>query len=130
MATVKVYRYDSVTKKAISTFVRVGKFGTDKADKEDTNTVSEFPMPYLTKPNGNLYAIEIYNPSGYSFSRIEGNTTFTKGDGLWYKFPITSASAVINIRLYFKPTTVYYKVGALADISSGKGIIGPLAVGT
>lgn len=130
MPTVNVYRYDTNTNKAISTFVRVGKYGTDKADKEETDTVSEFPMPYLTKPNGNLYAIEIYNPSGYSFSRIEGNTTFTKGDGLWYTFPITSASAVINIRLYFKPTTVYYKVGALADISSGKGIIGPLAIGT
>ena len=58
MATVKVYRYDADTGKAISTFVRVGKFGTDKADKEDTDTVSEFPLPYLTKPNGNLYAIE------------------------------------------------------------------------
>ena len=33
MATVKVYRYDADTGKAISTFVRVGKFGTDKADK-------------------------------------------------------------------------------------------------
>ena len=127
MPTVKVYRYDADTGKAISTFVRVGKFGTDKADKEDTDTVSEFPMPYLTKPNGNLYAIEIYNPSGYSFDRIESSdTSFTRGGDIWYKFPITSASAVINIRLYFKPTTVYYKVGALADISSGEGIVGPL----
>ena len=126
MATVKVYRYDADTGKAISTFVRVGKFGTDKADKEETAKVSEFPMPYLTKPNGNLYAIEIYNPSGYSFSRIEGNTSFTRGGDIWYKFPITSANAVINIRLYFKSTTVYYKVGALADISSGEGIVGPL----
>ena len=70
MATVKVYRYDADTGKAISTFVRVGKFGTDKADKEETAKVSEFPMPYLTKPNGNLYAIEIYsgiNQSGDYF---------------------------------------------------------------
>ena len=126
MPTVKVYRYDADTGKAISTFVRVGKLGTDKADKEGTATVSEFHLPYLTKPNGNLYAIEIYNPSGYSFSRIEGNTSFTRGGDIWYKFPITSANAVINIRLYFKSTTVYYKVGALADISSGEGIVGPL----
>lgn len=126
MATVKVYRYDVDTGQLISTFVRVGKYGTSSADKEETAKVSEFPMPYLTKPNGNTYAIEIYNPSGYSFSRIEGNTTFTRGGNIWYKFPITSASAVINIRLYFKSTTVYYKVGALADISSGEGIVGPL----
>ena len=126
MAIVKVYRYDVDTGKAISTFVRVGKYGTDKYDKEETATVSEFPMPYLTKPNGNLYAIEIYNPSGYSFARIEGDTSFTRGGDIWYKFPITSANAVINIRLYFKSTTVYYKVGALADISSGEGIVGPL----
>ena len=46
MATVKVYRYDADTGKAISTFVRVGKFGTDKADKEDTATISEFHLPY------------------------------------------------------------------------------------
>lgn len=126
MPTINVYRYDADTGRALSTFVRVGKFGTNKADKEETATVSEFPMPYLTKPNGNLYAIEIYNPNGYSFSRIKGNTTFTKGDGLWYTFPITGANDVINISLYFKSTTVYYKVGALADISSGRGIIGPL----
>ena len=126
MPTVKVYRYDVDTKQPLSTFVRVGKLGTDKADKEDTDTVSEFPLPYLTRPNGNLYAIEIYNPSGYSFARIEGNTSFTRGGDIWYKFPITSANAVINIRLYFKSTTVYYKVGALADISSGEGIVGPL----
>ena len=98
MPTVKVYRYDDDTNQPLSTFVRVGKFGTDKADKEDTATVSEFHLPYLTKPNGNLYAIEIYNPSGYSFARIEGNTSFTRGGDRWYKFPITSANAVINIR--------------------------------
>ena len=127
MPTVKVYRYDVDTNQPLSTFVRVGKFGTDKADKKDTATVSEFHFPYLTKPNGNLYAIEIYNPSGYSFTRIKSSdTSFTRGGDIWYKFPITSANAVINIRLYFKSTTVYYKVGALADISSGEGIVGPL----
>ena len=127
MPTVKVYRYDVDTNQPLSTFVRVGKFGTDKADKEGTATVSEFHLPYLTKPNGNLYAIEIYNPSGYSFARIKSSdTSFTRGGDIWYKFPITSANAVINIRLYFKSTTVYYKVGALADISSGEGIVGPL----
>ena len=127
MPTVKVYRYDVDTNQPLSTFVRVGKFGTDKADKEGTATVSEFHLPYLTKPNGNLYAIEIYNPSGYSFDRIKSSdTSFTRGGDIWYKFPITSANAVINIRLYFKSTTVYYKVGALADISSGEGIVGPL----
>lgn len=124
MATVKVYRYDVDTGKAISTFVRVGKFGTDKADKEETAKVSEFPMPYLTKPNGNLYAIEIYNPSGYSFARIEGNTSFTKGGDIWYKFPITSANAVINIRLYFKSTTTYYSVGVASNIDNGSGKFG------
>ena len=108
MPTVKVYRYDADTNQPLSTFVRVGKFGTDKADKEDTDTVSEFPLPYLTKPNGNLYAIEIYNPSGYSFNRIKSSdTSFTRGGDIWYKFPITSANDVINIRLYFKSTTVY-----------------------
>ena len=127
MPTVKVYRYNADTNQPLSTFVRVGKFGTDKADKEETARVSEFHLPYLTKPNGNLYAIEIYNPSGYSFARIKSSdTSFTRGGDIWYKFPITSANAVINIRLYFKSTTVYYKVGALADISSGEGIIGPL----
>ena len=127
MPTVKVYRYDADTNQPLSTFVRVGKLGTDKADKEGTATVSEFHLPYLTKPNGNLYAIEIYNPSGYSFNRIKSSdTSFTRGGDIWYKFPITSANAVINIRLYFKSTTVYYKVGALADISSGEGIVGPL----
>ena len=127
MPTVKVYRYNADTNQPLSTFVRVGKLGTDKADKEGTATVSEFHLPYLTKPNGNLYAIEIYNPSGYSFARIKSSdTSFTRGGDIWYKFPITSANAVINIRLYFKSTTVYYKVGALADISSGEGIVGPL----
>lgn len=124
MATVKVYRYDADTGKALSTFVRVGKYGTDKADKEDTATVSEFPLPYLTKPNGNLYAIEIYNPNGYSFARIEGNTSFTRGGDIWYKFPITSANAVINIRLYFKSTTTYYTVGVSSNISEGSGKFG------
>lgn len=124
MPTVNVYRYDADTGKALSTFVRVGKFGTNKADKEETATVSNFPMPYLTKPNGNLYAIEIYNPSGYSFSRIEGNTTFTRGGDIWYKFPITSANAVINIRLYFKSSTPYYRVGVSSNISSGSGKFG------
>lgn len=124
MATVNVYRYDADTGKALSTFVRVGKYGTNKADKEETATVSNFPMPYLTKPNGNLYAIEIYNPSGYSFSHIEGNTTFTRGGDIWYKFPITSANAVINIRLYFKSSTPYYRVGVSSNISSGSGKFG------
>ena len=124
MAIVKVYRYDVDTGKAISTFVRVGKYGTDKYDKEETATVSEFPMPYLTKPNGNTYAIEIYNPSGYAFHHIEGNVTFSRGGDIWYKFPITSAGAVINIRLYFKSTTTYFTVGVSSNISNGSGKFG------
>lgn len=124
MATVNVYRYDEDTGQALSTRVVVGKYGTSSADKSETATVSNFPMPYLTSPNGNLYAIEIYNPSGYSFSRISGNTTFTRGGNIWYTFPITSASAVINIRLYFKSTTTYYNVGVASNISSGYGMFG------
>ena len=34
MATVKVYRYDVDTNQPLSTFVRVGKFGTDKANNQ------------------------------------------------------------------------------------------------
>lgn len=124
MATVKVYRYDVDTGQLISTFVRVGKYGTDKADKEETAKVSEFPMPYLTTPYGNTYAVEIYNPSGYVFHHIEGNVSFTRGGDIWYKFPITSAGAVINIRLYFKSTTTYFTVGVSSNISNGSGRFG------
>ena len=126
MPTVNVTRKNSVTGERISTYVVVGKYGTDKYDLDSTSTYTSFQLPYLTTPKGNLYAIEIYNPNGYTFDSISGNVTFTRRGNIWYTFPITSSTATINITLKFKPSTIYYQVGALADISSGEGIVGPL----
>ena len=124
MPTINVERKDVDTGARISTYVVVGKYGTSSADVSNTSTYSSFNLPYLTKPNGNLYAIEIYNPSGYTFSSISGNVTFTRGGNIWYTFPVTSASATINITLYFKSSTPYYRVGVSSNISSGSGKFG------
>ena len=131
MPTISVRRYNSQTGKPISTKVTVGKLVLSGQtapfpDKTNESASATIQVPYVTYPNGNLYAIEIYNPNGYIFDRIEGNTTFIKGGSIWYKFPITSNSAYIDIKLYFKPSRPSYLVGAFSDISSGAGIVGPL----
>ena len=131
MPTIRVRRYNSQTGKPISTKVKVGKLVLSGQtapfpDKTNESADATIQVPYLTYPNGNLYAIEIYNPRGYSFDRIEGNTTFIKGGSIWYKFPITSNNGYIDIKLYFNPSRPSYLVGGFSDISSGRGIVGPL----
>ena len=61
-----VKRYDSATNEPISTYIVVGKYVKKGQtapfnDFKVTNTSNTLTMPYLTSPNSNLYAIEIYN---------------------------------------------------------------------
>ena len=105
MITINVRRLDADTNNTISTYVVVGKYGTSKYDLNSTDTFTAFRLPFVTTPNGNLYAIEISNPRGYSFYSISGNVTFTRGGNIWYTFPVNSANATINITLYFESST-------------------------
>ena len=124
MITINVRRLDADTNNTISTYVVVGKYGTSKYDLNSTDTFTAFKLPYVTTPNGNLYAIEISNPRGYSFYSISGNVTFTRGGSIWYTFPVPYDGFTVNIQLRFKSTTPYYKVGVSSNISSGSGIFG------
>ena len=124
MITINVRRLDADTNNTISTYVVVGKYGTSKYDLNSTDTFTAFRLPFVTTPNGNLYAIEISNPRGYSFYSISGNVKFTSGGSIWYTFPVPRDNFTVDIQLKFKATTPYYTVGVSSNISSGSGIFG------
>ena len=129
--TVNVKRY-STEGGLISSKVVVGKYEVSGYDVPITGSSTQ----HIVKYSSGTYAIEIYNPSGYSFSRVDTNLPgFTRGtkydipNGRYYTFtPSNGSSYYVNI--YYKPSITYYSVRVRSTISSGSGKFGELNTST
>ena len=121
--TVNVKRYSTeggyVSAKAV-----VGKYGSSSYDVKITGSNDNFIVTY----SSGKYAIEIYNPSGYSFSSIDTNLPgFAYGDSLdngrYYTFTPTNNGSYY-VKVYYKPSITYYTVRVRSNISGGNGTFG------
>ena len=127
--TVNVKRYSTeggyVSAKAV-----IGKYGSSSYDVSITGSNDLFNMTYVS----GKYAIEVYNPSGYSFSSIDTNLPgLAFGDSLtngrYYTFTPSNGSSYY-VKIYYKPSITYYSVRVRSDISSGNGKFGQLNTST
>lgn len=120
---VNVKRYSTeggmVSAKAV-----IGKYNSGDYDVSITGSNDLYNITYTS----GQYAIEIYNPSGYTFSRIDSNLPgLTFGDtltnGRYYLFlPKNSGSYYVNV--YYKPTITYYSVRVRSTHADGSGKFG------
>lgn len=123
--TVFVKRY-STEGGLISSKVVVGKYGTSDYDVSITNTSTQHTVTY----SSGAYAIEIYNPSGYTFSSIDTNLpALSYGgsltNGRYYLFTPTNNSSY-SVNIYYAPTITNYTVRVRSNIAQGKGKFGQL----
>src|SRR5574344_878468 len=103
--TVNVKRY-STKGGLISSKVMVGKYEESGYDVPITGSSTQ----HIVKYSSGQYAIEIYNPSGYGFSRVEtdlpGFTRGTKYDipnGRYYIF-LPSNNKTYYVNIYYAPS--------------------------
>lgn len=115
---VSVKRY-STEGGMVSAKATIGKYGTGDYDVSITGSNDLFNITYA----GGRYAIEVYNPSGYTFSSIDSNLpglTFgdTLSNGRYYLFtPSNSGSYYVNV--YYKPSITYYSVRVRSTHADG-----------
>ena len=129
--TVNVKRY-STEGGLISSKVVVGKYEESGYNVPITGSST----PHIVTYSSGTYAIEIYNPSGYVFSRVETNLpAFTRGtkydipNGRYYTF-LPSNGKTYYVNIYFEPSIKYYSVRVRSTISSGNGKFGELNTST
>ena len=127
--SVVVKRY-STSGGYVSAKAVVGKYGSGSYDVSITGSNDKFNVTYTS----GKYAIEIYNPSGYTFSSIDTNLPgFAYGDSLtngrYYTFtPSNNGSYYVDV--YYKPSITYYSVRVRSTISGGSGKFGQLNTST